>query len=53
MKLYTYRNNYYAVWAWVVLQHGMTTNIIGATDTWPVKLVGAAKTLKKANQLRK
>jgi hypothetical protein len=52
-KLYTYRNSYGAVWAWVVLQHGITTNIIGATDTWPVKLVGTAQTLKKEIQLCK
>jgi len=51
--LYTYKNSYDAVWAWVMLQHSITINIIGATDTWPVKLVGAAQTLKKEIQLRK
>jgi hypothetical protein len=53
MKLYTYRNSYDAVWAWVMLQHGITTNIIAATDTWPLKLVEAAQTLKKEIQQRK
>jgi len=53
MKLYTYRNSYNAVWAWVVLQHGITTNITGAIDTWPVTFVGAAQTLKKEIQICK
>ena len=46
-KLYTFRSSYGAVWAWVVLQDCMTTYIIGATDTLPVKLVVAAQTLKE------
>lgn len=49
----TYRNSYSAVWAWVVLQHGISTNIIGAIDTWPVTLVGAAQTPKKEIQICK
>jgi len=51
--LYTYRNSYDAVWAWVVLQHSITANIIGATDTWTVKFVGVAQALQKEIQLRK
>lgn len=57
-KLYTYRNSYDTVWAWVVLQHGITTHIIRAVETQPVQLVVAAlcmflQTLKKEIQLCK